>query len=41
MTYTICPRSNIGFGWSHFWRGDKIIGTSDADFLYTQWEMNF
>jgi hypothetical protein len=41
MTYTIGPRSNIGFGWSHFWRGDKIIGTSDADFLYSQWELNF
>lgn len=43
LTYTICPRSNIGFGWSHFWRGDKIISpsTSDADFIYAQWEVNF
>ncbi|MDZ4659702.1 MAG: alginate export family protein [Bythopirellula sp.] len=41
LTYTICPSSNIAYGWSHFWRGDKIIGTSDADFLYAQWELNF
>lgn len=41
LTYTIGPRSNIAYGWSHFWRGDKIIGTNDADFLYCQWELNF
>lgn len=41
LTYTFGPRSNIGYGWSHFWRGDKIIGTSDADFFYCQWELNF
>jgi hypothetical protein len=40
-TYNICPRSSIGFGWSHFWRGDKIIGDSDADFLYSEWVVNF
>ena len=40
-TYSICPRSSIGYGWSHFWRGDKIIGTSDADFFYCEWTMNF
>lgn len=41
LTYIIGPRSNVQYGWSHFWRGDKIIGTSDADFLYCQWELNF
>lgn len=39
--YQIVPRSNILFGYSHLWRGDKIIGTNDADFFYTQWELNF
>jgi hypothetical protein len=29
------------FGWSHLWRGDKIIGNSDADFIYSQWELDF
>lgn len=39
--YTIGPRSNLLLGYSHLWRGDKIIGNSDAQFIYTQWEMNF
>ena len=39
--YTFGPRSNVLFGYSHFWRGDKILATEDADFFYTQWEMNF
>jgi len=38
---TLSPRSNILFGYSHFWRGDKILAPQDADFFYTQWEMNF
>ena len=41
LRYSIAPRSKVGFGWSHLWRGDKIIGTRDADFLYTEWELNF
>jgi len=41
IKYNIAPRTNVVFGWSHFWRGDKIIGTTDADFLYGQWELNF
>lgn len=41
LTYTICPRSNVVFGWSHFWRGAKIIGTEDADFVYGQYSLNF
>ena len=38
---TLSPRSNVLFGWSHFWRGDKIIGTTDADFVYGQYTLNF
>jgi hypothetical protein len=37
----IGPRSNVLFGWSHLWRGSKILAPNDADFLYTQWELNF
>lgn len=40
-TYQWGPRSNILFGWSHFWRGDKILAPTDADFVYSQWELNF
>jgi hypothetical protein len=32
------------FGWSHFWTGNKITppgGAVDADFFYTQWELDF
>ncbi|MCC7474378.1 MAG: alginate export family protein, partial [Pirellulales bacterium] len=39
--YAIGPRSNILFGYSHFWRGNKILAPQDADFFYTQWEFNF
>jgi hypothetical protein len=39
--YAIAPRSNVLFGWSHLWRGSKILAPNDADFLYTQWELNF
>ena len=39
--YQIAPRSNLVLGWSHLWRGNKIVGTNDADFFYTQWELNF
>ena len=35
------PRSNILFGWSHLWKGDKILAPNDADFVYSQWEVNF
>ena len=40
-TYQIDPRSNVLVGWSHFWRGNKILAPKDADFFYTQWELNF
>ena len=39
--YQLAPRSNLLFGWSHFWRGNKILAPTDADFFYTQWELNF
>ncbi len=39
--YAVGPRSNILFGYSHFWRGNKILAPKDADFFYTQWEVNF
>jgi hypothetical protein len=38
---TLGPRSNVLFGWSHLWRGSKILAPNDADFLYSQWELNF
>ncbi len=41
LKYSICPRSNILFGWSHFWRGNKINGPEDADFLYGHYLINF
>lgn len=42
LKYTICPRSNVLFGWSHFWRGNKLINaTEDADFIYGQYTLNF
>ena len=41
LTYSISPRSKVLFGWSHFWRGSKIIGPQDADFLYGEYTLNF
>jgi len=43
-TYNISPRSDILFGYSHFWAGSKIAppgGAEDADFFYTQFTVNF
>lgn len=40
-TYAIGPRSNVLLGYSHFWRGNKILAPADADFTYVQWELNF
>lgn len=39
--YNFSPRSNVLFGYSHFWRGNKILAPEDADFFYAQWELNF
>jgi len=41
LKYGIGPRSNLVLGWSHFWRGTKITENHDADFIYSQWELNF
>jgi hypothetical protein len=41
LKYSICPRSDLLLGWSHFWRGNKIIGNKDADFVYGQYTVNF
>ena len=44
LSYNITPRSDILFGYSHFWAGNKIQplgGANDADFFYTQWTLNF
>lgn len=41
LKHTLSPRSNILYGWSHFWRGNKILAPKDADFFYVQWELNF
>ena len=30
--YSIGPRSNVLIGYSHFWRGNKILAPADADF---------
>jgi hypothetical protein len=35
------PRSNVLLGWSHFWRGNKILAPNDADFIYSHYELNF
>lgn len=39
--YGIGLRSNVLIGYSHFWRGNKILAPADADFTYAQWELNF
>ena len=41
LKYTICPRSNVLFGYSKFFAGNKILGPEDADFLYGQYTLNF
>jgi len=40
-TYRIGPRSDALLGYSHFWRGSKLTGPQDADFVYLQWTTNF
>jgi hypothetical protein len=37
----LTPRSGLLFGWSHFWRGNKITNPEDAEFFYTQFHLNF
>ena len=40
-TYKVNARNTALVGYSHFFRGDRIIGDTDADFLYLQWATNF
>ena len=40
-TYKVNARTTAVIGYSHFWRGDRIIGDTDADFAYLQWATNF
>ncbi len=41
LKYAFNPRADILFGYSHFWRGNKIENPQDADFFYTQFQINF
>lgn len=40
-TYKVGPRTNVVAGYSHLWRGAKIIGDTDADFFYLQAQTDF
>lgn len=40
-TYKVNARNTALVGYSHFWRGDRIVGDTDGDFLYLQWTTNF
>jgi hypothetical protein len=40
-TYKVNARNSALIGYSHFWRGARITGDTDADFLYMQWTTNF
>lgn len=40
-TYKINARRDVVAGYSHFWRGDKILGNTDADFFYLQLSTRF
>ena len=41
IKYQITPRIDFLFGYSHLWRGPKIENSSDADFIYLHWQVNF
>ena len=41
VKYSISQRSSFLLGYSHFWRGDKILSDEDADFVYAEWTWNF
>ena len=41
LSYNMSARSNLVLGYSRFWRGNKILETTDADFGYAQWTVNF
>jgi hypothetical protein len=39
--YKLTSRLSVLAGYSHLWRGAKIIGDTDADFFYLQTTLNF
>ncbi len=39
--YALSARSGMLLGWSHLWRGEKILNPQDADFVYLQYHVNF
>jgi hypothetical protein len=47
LNYSVTPRTDLLFGYSHFFSGDYYEQTpglpfrGDADFFYTQWQWNF
>ena len=41
VKYQIKPRSDVLVGYSHLWKGKKILNPNDADFVYVQWTLNF
>lgn len=41
LSHNIGPRSNLVLGYSRFFRGNKILTDTDADFGYAQWTLNF
>lgn len=41
LTYQLQPRAQILFGYSHFWPGNKLVTAQEADFIYSQFTLNF
>ncbi|MCA9173363.1 MAG: alginate export family protein [Planctomycetales bacterium] len=39
--FRVTPRVSFATGYSHFWRGDKILNPADADFVYSQLQWDF
>lgn len=39
--YKVNARNTVVTGYSHFWKGNKITNTDDADFVYAEWTVNF
>ncbi len=39
--YNFSARQSALIGYSHLWRGNKIIGDTDINFTYLEWQLNF
>ena len=39
--YQMTPRQSVLLGYSHLWAGDRIIDSTDADFVYLQFQRSF